>query len=237
MHVSDTAQGPGWWQASDGRWYSPEQTPGPLPPVPDYPPPIAPGQTVPTTTIPTGGPGVPPAVPDAGVQNGFDASGAPTGSAWYPPPGDPGYGPPPVTPGYGPAPATPGYGPPPNPGYGSGYGPPPATPGYGYQPGYPPYGYVPAGTTNGLAVASLICSLLWVFGVGSVLAVVFGFVARSQINRSDDGQRGGGLALAGIIVGFVGIVGMILIITAAIVVDHQCHQPGNCTLTTLNTQN
>ena len=26
--MSDTPQGPGWWQASDGRWYPPEQAPG-----------------------------------------------------------------------------------------------------------------------------------------------------------------------------------------------------------------
>jgi hypothetical protein len=26
--VSDTPQGPGWWQASDGKWYPPEQQPG-----------------------------------------------------------------------------------------------------------------------------------------------------------------------------------------------------------------
>jgi uncharacterized RDD family membrane protein YckC len=26
--VSDTPQGPGWWQASDGKWYPPEQAPG-----------------------------------------------------------------------------------------------------------------------------------------------------------------------------------------------------------------
>lgn len=25
--MSDAAQGPGWWQASDGRWYPPEQHP------------------------------------------------------------------------------------------------------------------------------------------------------------------------------------------------------------------
>ena len=23
--MSDTSQGPGWWQASDGKWYPPEQ--------------------------------------------------------------------------------------------------------------------------------------------------------------------------------------------------------------------
>ena len=27
--MSDTAQGPGWWQASDGRWYPPQAPPGP----------------------------------------------------------------------------------------------------------------------------------------------------------------------------------------------------------------
>ena len=31
--MSDTSQGPGWWQASDGKWYPPEQAPGYQPPV------------------------------------------------------------------------------------------------------------------------------------------------------------------------------------------------------------
>jgi hypothetical protein len=35
--MSDFSQGPGWWQASDGRWYPPEQAPG------YQPPPGAPG--------------------------------------------------------------------------------------------------------------------------------------------------------------------------------------------------
>jgi len=26
--MSDSSQGPGWWQASDGKWYPPEQAPG-----------------------------------------------------------------------------------------------------------------------------------------------------------------------------------------------------------------
>ena len=25
--MSDTSQGPGWWQASDGKWYPPESSP------------------------------------------------------------------------------------------------------------------------------------------------------------------------------------------------------------------
>ena len=42
--MSDTSQGPGWWQASDGKWYPPEQAPGagsagPAGPPPGGPPP------------------------------------------------------------------------------------------------------------------------------------------------------------------------------------------------------
>ncbi len=29
--MSDVSQGPGWWQASDGRWYPPDQRPGLIP--------------------------------------------------------------------------------------------------------------------------------------------------------------------------------------------------------------
>ena len=29
--MSDTSQGPGWWQASDGKWYPPEQAPAAAP--------------------------------------------------------------------------------------------------------------------------------------------------------------------------------------------------------------
>lgn len=31
--MSDFSQGPGWWQASDGKWYAPEQAPGGQPPA------------------------------------------------------------------------------------------------------------------------------------------------------------------------------------------------------------
>lgn len=33
--MSDAPQGPGWWQASDGKWYAPEQAPGAAP-APGY---------------------------------------------------------------------------------------------------------------------------------------------------------------------------------------------------------
>jgi hypothetical protein len=39
--VSDESQGPGWWLASDGKWYPPELAPGAQPP-PGGPPPYTP---------------------------------------------------------------------------------------------------------------------------------------------------------------------------------------------------
>jgi hypothetical protein len=41
--------------------------------------------------------------------------------------------------------------------------------------------------------------------VGSILAIVFGFVARAQIRNSQGRQGGDGLALTGLILGFVGV--------------------------------
>ncbi len=41
-------------------------------------------------------------------------------------------------------------------------------------------------------------------GVGSVLAIVFGFIARDQIKRSWGRQSGAGLATAGIVLGLAG---------------------------------
>jgi hypothetical protein len=78
--------------------------------------------------------------------------------------------------------------------------------GYGQTPGphgeYPSHGARPSRKTNGLAIASLVCSIAGFLVIPLVLGVVFGFVARSQIMKSNGTQGGRGLALAGIIVGF-----------------------------------
>lgn len=81
-----------------------------------------------------------------------------------------------------------------------GYSPPPP-PGGGYPSGYPGAYPAPPGLgTNGMAIASLVCSLLgWICGLGPILGVAFGFIALNQIKQS--GQGGRGLALAGIIIG------------------------------------
>jgi hypothetical protein len=91
------------------------------------------------------------------------------------------------------------------------YGGPPPYPPPG-QPGPPP-GAWPGGPspyagqqTNGLAVTSLVLGLVgWTMcGLGSVVAIVLGFVGREQIKRSWGRQTGGGMATAGIVLGFLG---------------------------------
>ena len=57
--------------------------------------------------------------------------------------------------------------------------------------------------TNGFAIASLVLGILWIYWVGSVLALVFGYQAKRQI--AERGEAGGGLATAGIILGWIGV--------------------------------
>jgi hypothetical protein len=79
--------------------------------------------------------------------------------------------------------------------------------------GYPPPGYgyppPPSASTNNMAIASLVSALLgWICGVGPILGVVFGIIALNQIKQN--GQGGRGLALAGIIIGALGIAFMVM---------------------------
>lgn len=139
--MSDTPQGPGWWLASDGRWYPP-------------------------TERPATPPHVPPPVPVLGPQGW----GAPQG--W-------------------------------------GYGAPPAQP-----------------ASRGLAIASLVLGILWLCGVGAVLALIFGIVALRRVRRGVG--AGKGMAIAGIVLGSLGIlVGVVLWVALGRVVGDFFHdQPG-----------
>ena len=62
-----------------------------------------------------------------------------------------------------------------------------------------PYGAAGTKSTNGFAIAALVCPLV-ACGVGSILGIVFGHLARRQIKRT--GEGGAGLALAGLIIGY-----------------------------------
>ena len=56
--MSDTSQGPGWWQAADGKWYPPEQRPDDRPPAPaDAPSPASSAAAAPPGAGTAGGTG------------------------------------------------------------------------------------------------------------------------------------------------------------------------------------
>ena len=94
--------------------------------------------------------------------------------------------------------------------------PPPA---YGQQPPpYPyPYPYPPARSTNGMAIASMVLGILWLYWIGSILALIFGYVAKKQIDTSGGRQGGRGMATAGIVLGWVGVGFLSLVILIGVV--------------------
>lgn len=129
-------------------------------------------------------------------QGPYDPASDPAGTPGYPPPG------------YG-APGYPGPGSMPVGNRGPAYPP----------PGYPPPGYAPGWRpTNQLAIAALVCGcaqiFLWV--LAAIPAIILGHMARRQIRQT--GEGGDGMALAGLILGYVGIVLSIAIIIGFIAV-------------------
>lgn len=166
-------------------------------------PPVPPAPAAPYDSAPY----VPPAAPS------YDTAGYPQASdqPLYAPPS---YAPPtqPTSP-YGSAPTGP-YGAAQAAPYGGQYGAPAAAP-YGYG------GYA-ARKTNSLAVASMVASIAgvvfswtWVLSLGVIAGVIMGHIALGQIKRT--GEAGRGMALAGVIIGWVSIgIGVLLIALAVV---------------------
>lgn len=94
---------------------------------------------------------------------------------------------------------------------------PPQHPNYAPPP-VPRYTHPPQSSgTNGLAIASLVLGIVWVWGVGSILALIFGYTARRQIRDTGERQGGNGMAMAGIVLGWIGVAGLIFFIVAIVV--------------------
>jgi len=78
---------------------------------------------------------------------------------------------------------------------------------------YPSQGQVaPLATarTSGMAIASLVLGLVWICGLGSLLAVIFGHAALSEIERGRGQVMGRGMAIAGLILGYLGLLLLLL---------------------------
>ena len=104
----------------------------------------------------------------------------------------------------------------------SGY-PAPGYPPAGYPTPAPGYGYPVAPSNNGMAIASMVVSIVGVlglcgYGLGGYIGIVgaiLGHVSRKQIRER--GEQGDGMALAGIILGWIA-TGIAVLATIAIVI-------------------
>lgn len=82
----------------------------------------------------------------------------------------------------------------------------------------PPEQPTPSTPTSGIAIASLVLGIsgLTVFPfLGSILALILGYMARNEIRRRPDEVAGAGLAVAGIVTGWIGVGLTVLGILAA----------------------
>lgn len=73
--------------------------------------------------------------------------------------------------------------------------------------------------TNTLAIVSLIFGVLgWSFLplVGSLVAIVTGHLARGEIRRATVRQQGDGLAVAGLVLGYVAIASALMFVMVAL---------------------
>ncbi len=69
-----------------------------------------------------------------------------------------------------------------------------------------------APSVSGMAVASLILGILWIYWIGSLLALALGYLAKKEIERDPGKLAGRELATGGIVLGWVGVGTLILLI-------------------------
>ena len=83
-----------------------------------------------------------------------------------------------------------------------------------------PYTSPPAEPQNsGLAIGSLIASIAGLFIpiVGGIVGLILGYMAKKQIRESDGTLKGGGMATAGIILGWIEVALPVLAICVIVI--------------------
>jgi type IV pilus assembly protein PilA len=80
---------------------------------------------------------------------------------------------------------------------------------------------VGAAQTSGKAVTSLIFGLFIFFFPFSIIAIIFGHLSLSEIRRSAGRLKGDGMAMAGLVLGYLGVAGVpVMLIIAAIAIPN-----------------
>lgn len=74
---------------------------------------------------------------------------------------------------------------------------------------------------NGFAIASMVLGIIWIYWIGSVLALVFGYIAKRQIRESRGGQGGSGIVLGWIGVSILAAFIAFFIVAAAVGEDDE----------------
>jgi len=85
-----------------------------------------------------------------------------------------------------------------------------------------PQTYAAAVPTDGLSIASLVCGILaviscYIWGLFGLPAVICGHMSLKKINNSPVPIQGKGMAIAGLITGYIGIALQIVVIAAIII--------------------
>jgi len=91
---------------------------------------------------------------------------------------------------------------------------PPAQPTHPWDRSTQPGWNAPPQRTSPFAIASLILSIIWLGGLGSLLGIIFGAVSLSEIRKSANRLNGSAMATAGIVIGSVGLLVTILLAIA-----------------------
>ncbi|ANJ27840.1 hypothetical protein ATC03_15105 [Agromyces aureus] len=138
-----------------------------------------------------------PNVPSSPSGDTPDIPTAPAAPVPPAPPAPPVYSTPPAAP---PAPSVPAYG----------------TTAPAYDASAPAYGAPTPAKTNVLAIVSLVASLVGFFtGIGFLVGIVCGHIGISQIKKT--GEQGRGMAVAGLVIGYIGLV-LSIILTIVFIV-------------------
>jgi type II secretory pathway pseudopilin PulG len=97
-------------------------------------------------------------------------------------------------------------------------------------------------TTDGKARGSLICGVFFLFFPAAVAAIILGHLSRGEIRRSGGKLKGARMALAGLILGYAGVVMLPLAIVLAIAIPNMLNMrvaaneaSASAALRTLNT--
>jgi len=102
---------------------------------------------------------------------------------------------------------------------------PPAGPGTLQAPIAPPYSPT---RTSGLAIASMVLGILWIYWIGSIVALILGYLALREIKQNPQSMEGRGMAMAGVILGWVGVTTLLLAIAMGIYIwKHEEHPNSN----------